>query len=255
MTKTKKSALSALTTYPISGGGRKSRKVTIPRGVEAEFREAFAHVEAYKEAVRKGGSVDAFLEEVLLCASKFETTATLYKIMMGMAVSSLRMTMDPNTFERICRERFRSTSDTCDRYAKIYEGIFSGHFLYELPKDPATGETYNPLSLGIRDLELLADLIIQGELTPENAHRVFSPDGNWIDKRDAIREETPGIVKRQRRPRKEPVLKIPSSGDLFYSIGGRMIRFGFLDLTNADPQVRSLAERAQYALEKEFRKK
>lgn len=239
-----------------SVGGR----VLVRIGSVGATREVLNHIDGvaelvsnYREALKSGKDATKLFDEVVIEGARFRGGELLYKVAQGLVLSAIKATTDPNTYEKVCQDHFKVQPDTADRYVTIWDALFSGEFLYKIPENPATGEPYNIFELSIRDMELLAEVVIEGALDETVAAQIWG-EGNWMDKREVVRDEKPELVKRKTRRKKKKRFTIGKDGDLVYTLAGGKgkVRFGFLDIASSDTALRTVAKRAAFALQKEF---
>lgn len=222
--------------------------------------DIFAVLEIYKQsltAVNPASSPTAWLEDILQKVDLLVGSETAIKIIQGATLGVIKSTVDPDTYERICKTRFKISTQTGDKRAEVYEAWFSGNFLYNLP------DGCNPFDLSFRDLETGASLIIEGELDEERVLYLFSDDnGNWAEKREVLRDMAPSVVKRQRRKVKKP--KKPTidinnhTGKIVlnYPTKGKESKvLGHLDVSSNDPATRVIVKELIRAVRIHFRKR
>lgn len=227
-----------------------------------DLAEATTLTDEYRRAIKAANTDDQktlnLHSDIIKLGQKFQLSEKVYKVASGLVFSTLADTMDQKSFAKMCREDFKVTAQTALRYKTIYDAWFSGKFLYSLPRG-GDGLPQNPLDLSVRDLELGASLIIEGELDEDSAGVLFG-EGSWLDKKDILREQKPKIIKRDRsvdrksgkptskeRSEKE-LLTVSSAGGVYY-MGTRI---GFLEVTASDTAIRSVALRSAEVLKGEF---
>ena len=219
--------------------------------VEEQISSAWEKVRLYKELMSKANRsakvANRMLDDILSLGLKFQAGEKVFKLALGMILSAVKSTTDPGTYQRLCQHKFAVTIQTADRYALVYDAWLSGEFLYTLP------EGYNFMDLSMRDLETGADLIVMGDLDNDAVLRLFG-DGDWMTKREMIRDENPQVVKRKRRDIKQVSRRfvIESDGELYWIVGNDRMRFGHLLTGSPDATIQTVSRRAMEALKKEF---
>lgn len=211
-------------------------------------------VDAYLAKIASGRNALPMMDKVIKAGQVLLSGEKLFKIANGQVFYALQSTVDEKSFAALCQEKFGITTPTAKKYSTIYQALFSGDYLYKLPDDPDTGEPYQVFDLSIKDMEMLAGLVASEDYDEDTAHMIFSGDGNWQEKKAAIREAKPGQVKRKTKKRKEKKIKYRQfkNGNMVVGSKTQKVRFGVLDVDNPSANVQALIIRANNALEKEF---